>query len=303
MSNLTTYKAFCDTYIKPCPPPKILKPRSRVEVKVKDIAWYLYWSFSLALQVSEHPPPSHFNLVSIPFQWISWKDGQARHLSNSTKVSQVSNTTGTPLDSILFHRFEAWSHRPPCQAPGLDSFLANFIAFQVDVRQSLVDFQCFGKGLWTKTMANNVKPENLQGDLRHWHRAMSTTKNLEPRSRVEVQVNFRQNKILLDWYLYWNFSLALQVSEHPPPSHFHLVSIPFQWLSWKDGQARHLSNSTKVSQVSNTTGNPVLGKWGFGFCNWGLTFGLGLEDSLFNSSTRGTFSCLIFEQNTFLEIG
>ena len=49
--------------------------------------------------------------------------------------------------------------------------------------------------------------------------------------------------------------------------------------------------------------NPVLGKWGFGFCNWGLTFGLGLEDSLFNSSTRGTFSCLIFEQNTFLEIG
>ena len=123
--------------------------------------------FFLALQVSEHPPPSHFHLVSIPFQWLSWKGAQARHLSNSTKVSQVSNTTGTPLGSILFHRFEAWSPRPPCQAPGLGSFIVNFVVPQVDVRHRLVDFQCFGKGLWTKPMAHHVKPENLQGDLRH----------------------------------------------------------------------------------------------------------------------------------------
>ena len=45
---------------------------------------------------------------------------------------------------------------------------------------------------------NHAKPENLQGDLRHWHEAMSTTKNLKTRSRVEVKVNFRKNKILLD---------------------------------------------------------------------------------------------------------
>ena len=49
---------------------------------------------------------------------------------------------------------EAWSHRPPCQAPGLCSFLANFIALQVNVRNRRVDFQCFGKGL-TK---NDGKP-------------------------------------------------------------------------------------------------------------------------------------------------
>ena len=50
------------------------------------------------------------------------------------------------------------------------------------------------------------------------------------------------------------------------------------------------------------TKNSVLGKWGFGFCNWGLTFGLGLGDGLCNSTTRGTFSCPIFEQNILLEI-
>ena len=43
--------------------------------------------------------------------------------------------------------------------------------------------------------------------------------------------------------------------------------------------------------------NSVLGNWGFGFCNWGLTFGLSLEVSVFNSPTRGTFSCLIFQQH------
>ena len=49
-------------------------------------------------------------------------------LTSLYKVSQVSN------------HFKTWSHRPPCQAPGLGSFRANVIHFQVDVRQSLVDF-------------------------------------------------------------------------------------------------------------------------------------------------------------------
>ena len=139
---------------------KNLKTRSRVEVKVNfrqnKIVLDTYFAKFLYLQVSEHPPPSHFHLVSIPFQWLFWKDALAQHLSNNTKVSQVSNTTGTPLDSILFHRFEAWSHRPPCQAPGLGSFLANSIVGQVHVRNGLVDFQCFGKGLWKKTMSNQT---------------------------------------------------------------------------------------------------------------------------------------------------
>ena len=53
------------------------------------------------------------------------------------------------------HCFAAWSHTHPCQAPGLGVFNANVIAFQVDVPDRLVDFQFFGKGLWTKTMATN----------------------------------------------------------------------------------------------------------------------------------------------------
>ena len=60
--------------------------------------------------------------------------------TNTANVSEVSNTTGTPLYSIFVHRFEAWSHRPPSQAPGLCSFLANPIRWQVDVRNRTVDF-------------------------------------------------------------------------------------------------------------------------------------------------------------------
>ena len=136
----------------------------------QDIAWYLYWHFSLVVQVSEHPPASHFSSCFHPISMtlLERTTGPTpKHPSNSTKVSQVSSTTGTPLHSILFHCFEAWSHKPLCQAPGLGSFIANIIESQVDVCNRVVDFQCFGKGLWTKTVANHAKPENLQGDLRH----------------------------------------------------------------------------------------------------------------------------------------
>ena len=40
--------------------------------------------------------------------------------------------------------------RPLCRAPGLCSFLAHVVAFQVDVRQCFVDLQRFGEGLWPK---------------------------------------------------------------------------------------------------------------------------------------------------------
>ena len=80
--------------------------------------------------------------------------------TSTTKVSQVSNANDTPLDSMLFyfillcHHCETWTNEPVCQAPGRESFTAGEIASQVDVRNSLIDFQCFGKGLWTKTMSN-----------------------------------------------------------------------------------------------------------------------------------------------------
>ena len=208
--NLVTYQAICDTYRKPCPPPKIWsqdrESKSRwISTKLLVHIAYLYWIFSLALQVTEHPPPSHlsscFHPISMALFCERSNGPTPEYPSNNTKVSQVSNTTGTPLDSILknpFHRFEARSHRTPRQAPGLGSFLAKCVVPQVDVRNCLVGFQCFCKGLGAKTMANHVKSENLQGDLRHWQKAMSTTKNLKPRSRVKVKVTFHQNKILLD---------------------------------------------------------------------------------------------------------
>ena len=51
--------------------------------------------------------------------------------------------------------FRGLEPQTPCQAPGLGSFIANVILSQVHVRNRIVDFQCFGKGLWTKTMTTN----------------------------------------------------------------------------------------------------------------------------------------------------
>ena len=161
--NLRNDEAICDTYIKPCRPPQIWsqdhESKSRwIVAKTRYSLILLLEVFSSFTSVRTPAPVPIFHLVSIPNQWLFWKHAQARHLSNCTRISQVSSTTGTPLDSI---------HRPPCQAPGLGSFIANFIVPQVDLRKSLVDLQCFGKGLWTKTMANHEKSENLQIDLRH----------------------------------------------------------------------------------------------------------------------------------------
>ena len=228
---------------------KNLKPRSGVRVKVnfrqnKILFDDLYFNYSLAVKCQNTLPRPTFHLASIPFQWLFWKDAQARHPSNSTEVSQVSNTTATPLDSMRFHPLEVWRRRPASQAPGLCSFLAKFILSQVYVRNRVVDFQCFGKGLWTKNDGKPCEPE------KSWE---LTRRSATP---VKVKVNFRQNKILFD-DLYFNFSLAVKCQKTLPRPTFHLASIPFQWLFWKDAQARHPSNSTEVSQVSNTTATPL----------------------------------------------
>ena len=228
-----------------------LKTKSRVKVKVNFrqnkiiIVWWLAFQFFSSCQVSEHPTPPTFHLASIPLQWLFWKDAQAWHLNTCPTALKSQN-------SILLHRFEAWSRKPPCQAPGLCSFLANPIEWQVDVPHTFVGFQCFGKGL-TKTMAKHAKSENLQGDLPHYHK--STTNNLKPKSRVKVKVNFRQNKIMIVSWLVFQFFSSCQVSEHPPRSHFsscfHPVAMTL--LERCTGPTpEHLSNSTKVSKFHFT---------------------------------------------------
>ena len=167
--------------------------REHEKVKV-NLSWKIYSSYLLVgeSESCRNAFPCHTSIFLPSHFRDSWKDPVAQHPNtwapvqqHHTKVSQVSNPTGTPLDSNLFHRFEAWSHKPPCQAPGLCSFLANSIALQVNVRQRFVDFQCFSKGLWTKPMANHVKPENLQGNLPqyshvHYH-ALDINKQLKQR--------------------------------------------------------------------------------------------------------------------------
>ena len=75
----------------------------------------LGWNFPLALQVSELSPPSHLHLPSIPFQRLLERSTglTPKHQStNTAKVSQVSNTTGTPLHSIFLYHSETWSPHP-----------------------------------------------------------------------------------------------------------------------------------------------------------------------------------------------
>ena len=150
-----TFKAICNN-IQHCPLPhnwnqqtaeaKIVRKHEKVKV---NLSWKIYSSYLLVGELEScrnaFPRPT-FHLVSVPFQWLFWKDAQARHYPIALKSHK--------------------SHRPPCQAPGLGSFRANFVAVQVDVRNRFVDFQRFGKGLRTKTMSNHVKHENLQCDLR-----------------------------------------------------------------------------------------------------------------------------------------
>ena len=162
-----------------------LKPRSRGQDKTlkktllhicKILCEYsvhlLGWICSLALITSLRTlSPSHLHLPSIPFQRLLEQSSgpTPEKLSNTTNVSEVSNTTGTPLDSIFLYHSETWSHKPPSQAPGLSSFRVNVSEGQVHVRQSLVDFQCFGKCLGTTRMANpiTVEPNHIWQTTRH----------------------------------------------------------------------------------------------------------------------------------------
>ena len=66
------------------------------------------------------------------------KDPHAQHRPNTSCHSQVSTT--------LYLGPEP----PPCQAPGLCSFLADVVAPQVNAGHGFVDLQRFGEGLWPK---------------------------------------------------------------------------------------------------------------------------------------------------------
>ena len=166
---------------------------------------------------------------------------------------------------------------PPCQAPGLCSFIADFIVSQVNLRQRFVDFQCFGKGLWTTRMANHVKPENLQSNLPQYSHVHYHT--LKPSSRgqdktlkttlLHICKNFCEYTLHL---LAWNFSLALQVSELSPvplTSSFHPISETLGKIQWPNTQTpEHLSNTANVSEVSNTTGTPLCSIFVHHFKTW-----------------------------------
>ena len=82
---------------------------------------------------------------------------------------------------------------------------SNSTVAQVHVRNRIVDFQCFGKGLWTKTVANHVKPENLYtrrsatllGNIKPCPPGKIWSEDHESKSRW-LSAKTRYYKILLD---------------------------------------------------------------------------------------------------------
>ena len=245
MSNLRTYKAICDTNIKPCPPPKTLSQdhesklifaKRRYCLIMLDILVILYWMF-LSLYKSQNTLPSPtFILFPSHFNDSFGK----MHRPGTCPTALESHKSGTPLVHhlipFIFTVSRPGATDPVCQAPGLGSFIANVIAPQVDLRNRPVDFQCFGKGLWTKTMANQT-----MSNLRTYKAICHT--NIKPCPPPKTLSQGHESKlifakrryclimldilVILNWmFLY--VSLPVQVSEHPPKSHFHIVSIPFQ---------------------------------------------------------------------------
>ena len=100
MSKLRTYKAICDTNIKPCPPLKNVEAkitsRSQGEFSAKQFT-YLYGSFSLALPVSEHPPPSHFSYLFILFPFHFNDFFGKMHRPGTCPTALKSHKSRTPL--------------------------------------------------------------------------------------------------------------------------------------------------------------------------------------------------------------
>ena len=177
-----------------------------------------------------------------------------RCTSPTPKVSQVSNPTGTPLDSILFHCFEAWNHRPPARhqacAPSLPMpFALNLMSATVLLTCNACARACGQKRRQTMSNLRALKAicdTNIK--------SMSTsTKSLKPGSRIKVNGESPPKQDIA-WYSQKNLFPALLVSEHPPQSQFSSYFHPISMTIWKDVQARHLSNSTKISRVSNPTG-------------------------------------------------
>ena len=140
----------------------------------QDVAWYLYWSFSLALPLSEQPPPSHFSYLFILFP---------SHFNDSFGNMQRPHTCPTALKSHksrtpLVHHFipfyftvsrpGATDPRAKHQAlaPSLPILLTDKSMFSI----VLLTFNASARACGQKrcqTKLNRVKSDNLQGDLRH----------------------------------------------------------------------------------------------------------------------------------------
>ena len=97
------------TNIKPCPPPRIwsqdyhesksrwISAKTRYCLMMYGILIIIYLALKMLC-------PFHFHLASIPCSHVkdSWKDPPEHQSTNTTRLSQVSKATGTPLGSIVF---------------------------------------------------------------------------------------------------------------------------------------------------------------------------------------------------------
>ena len=132
----------------------------------------LGWKISLALQVSELSPPSHFHLPSSPCQ---------RLLTLMSHKSRTYLVHCTPLDSILFHRFQTWSHKPQSKHQALAPSLPILLSDNWMFATVLLTFNASARACGQKrcqTMWNLRTYKAIYHNI-----AMSHYHTLKPRSR------------------------------------------------------------------------------------------------------------------------
>ena len=240
--------------------------RSQGEFSPKqDIAWYLYWSFSLALPVSEHHPPSHCSYLFILFP-SHFNDSCGNMRRPDTRPSALkSHKYRTPLVQHLITCYFTVS-RPGATDPPVPSNRPSLLPCQFHCPLSRLSWQSGWLSMLPQgpvdkndVKLNHVKPENLQCIWDNMRPLPFPHNEYEYQQTAEATIKGKYSEEVIDTLLSNLYSLitsaAFKVAETSPRTHFHLASIHV--LPWGDPQAQHL-NTCPTPLTSDKSRTPLV---------------------------------------------